>query len=240
MQLIPSIDIMDGSVVRLSKGDPSTMKGYNTSPLKAALEWQAQGAEYVHIIDLDAALGRTPNTAIVKEITAELTVPVQIGGGIRSYEKAAHLLDQGIDRVILGSMAIKKPEETVRLIESYGPNRVVIALDHRNGFIAIQGWQETTEERLDDVLAMYRKSGFKWFLVTNVNTDGMFTGPDVETFSRIASRGNIIASGGVSGLSDLTCLADIGVEAVVVGKAFYEGRFTVTDALNAIREAGEC
>lgn len=240
MQLIPAIDIMDGSVVRLTKGDPSTRKGYDTSPLKAALEWQTQGAEYVHIIDLDAALGRTPNTAVVKEIATKLSVPVQVGGGIRSYEKAASLLDQGIDRVILGSMAIKKPEETVRLIESYGPDRVVIALDHRNGFIAIHGWQETTEERLDDVLARYRESGFKWFLVTNVDTDGMFTGPDVETLGRIASRGNIIASGGVSCLSDLTRLAGVGVEAVVVGKALHEGRFTVTDALNAIKEAVEC
>jgi len=240
MQLIPAIDVMDGSVVRLTKGDPSTRKGYDTSPLKAALDWQAQGAEYVHVIDLDAALGRTPNTAVVKEIATKLSVPVQVGGGIRSYEKAEGLLDDGIDRVILGSMAIKKPEETVRLIESYGPDRVVIALDHRNGFIAIQGWQETTEERLDDVLARYRESGFKWFLVTNVDTDGMFTGPDVETLGRIASRGNIIASGGVSCLSDLTLLAGIDVDAVVVGKALYEGRFTVTDALAVIKEAVEC
>jgi len=240
MQFIPAIDIMDSSVVRLTKGDPSTRKGYDISPLAAALDWQAQGAEYIHIIDLDAALGKTPNTAMIKEIASKLDVPVQVGGGIRSYEKAASLLDEGIDRIILGSMAIKNPEEALRLLESYGPDRIVIALDHRNGLIAIQGWQETTEERLDDMLAKYTESEFKWFLVTNIDTDGMFTGPDVETFNRIAAKGSIIASGGVSQLSDLTRLAGIGVKAVVVGKALYEERFTMRDALKTIREAREC
>ena len=240
MQLIPAIDIMGGSVVRLTKGDPASRKGYDMSPLTAALEWQAQGAEYIHIIDLDAALRKTPNTGIIKEIASKLDVPIQVGGGIQSFEKAARLLDQGIDRVILGSMAIKKPEETLKLIESYGPDRVVIALDHRDGLITIQGWQETTEERLDDVMAKYTKSGFDWFLVTNVDTDGMFTGPDVETLGRITAKGSIIASGGISGLSDLTQLNGIGVKAVVVGKALYEGRFTVVDALRTIREAVEC
>lgn len=240
MQLIPAIDIMGGSVVRLTKGDPASRKGYDMSPLTAALEWQAQGAEYIHIIDLDAALGKTPNTGMIKEIASKLDVPIQVGGGIQSFEKAARLLDQGIDRVILGSMAIKKPEETLKLIESYGPDRVVIALDHRDGLITIQGWQETTEERLDDVMAKYTKSGFDWFLVTNVDTDGMFTGPDVETLGRITAKGSIIASGGISGLSDLTQLNGIGVKAVVVGKALYEGRFTVVDALRTIREAVEC
>lgn len=240
MQLIPAIDIMGGSVVRLTKGDPASRKGYDMSPLTAALEWQAQGAEYIHIIDLDAALGKTPNTGIIKEIASKLDAPIQVGGGIQSFEKAARLLDQGIDRVILGSMAIKKPEETLKLIESYGPDRVVIALDHRDRLITIQGWQENTEERLDDVMAKYTKSGFDWFLVTNVDTDGMFTGPDVETLGRITAKGSIIASGGISGLSDLAQLNGIGVKAVVVGKALYEGRFTVVDALRTIREAVEC
>lgn len=240
MQLIPAIDILDGSVVRLTKGDPSTRKDYDTSPLAAALKWQTQGAEYIHIIDLDAALGRTPNTAMIKEIAFKLDVPVQVGGGIRSYKKAAYLLDEGIDRVILGSMAIRDQRETRKLLTSYGPERLVIALDHRNGLIAIQGWQETTEKKLDDVLAKYTESGFKWFLVTNIDTDGMFTGPDVETLGRIAARGSIIASGGVSGLPDLTQLAGIGVKAVVIGKALYEGRFTVVDALRVIRGAVEC
>ena len=240
MQLIPAIDIIGGSVVRLTKGDPASRKGYDMRPLTAALEWQAQGAEYIHIIDLDAALGKTPNTGMIKEIASKLDVPIQVGGGIQSFEKAARLLDQGIDRVILGSMAIKKPEETLKLIEFYGPDRVVIALDHRDGLITIQGWQETTEERLDDVMAKYTKSGFDWFLVTNVDTDGMFTGPDVETLGRLTAKGSIIASGGISGLSDLTQLNGIGVKAVVVGKALYEGRFTVVDALRTIREAVEC
>ena len=240
MQFIPAIDLMDGSVVRLTKGVESTRKGYDLSPIEAALEWRRQGAECIHVIDLDAAFGKTPNTEVIKEIVDRLDVPVQLGGGIRSYEKAAELLDGGVDRVILGSMPIKKPDETRKLLENYGPERVVIALDHRNGLITIQGWQEPTTERLDEVLDRYVESGFKWFLVTNVDTDGMFTGPDTETFKRIASKASIIASGGVSQLTDLTSLVEIGVEGVVVGKALYEERFTVTDALRVITEAESC
>lgn len=236
MQFIPAIDLMDGSVVRLTKGEESTRKGYDTSPMDAALDWQRQGAKYIHIIDLDAAFGKTPNTDLILEIVDKLKVPIQLGGGIRSYESATELLDKGVGRVILGSMAIRKPEETLWLLEDYGPERVVIALDHRNGLIAIQGWQETTEVKLDYVLDKYVEAGFKWFIVTNVDTDGMFTGPDVETFNRIASKASIIASGGISQLSDLIKLTEIGVEGVVVGKALYEGRFTVTDAIKEIRK----
>ena len=240
MQFIPAIDLMDGSVVRLTKGEESTRNGYDTSPMDAALDWQRQGSKYIHIIDLDAAFGKTPNTDLILEIVDKLKVPIQLGGGIRSYESATELLDKGVGRVILGSMAIRKPEETLWLLEDYGPERVVIALDHRNGLIAIQGWQETTEVKLDYVLDKYVEAGFKWFIVTNVDTDGMFTGPDVETFNRIASKARIIASGGVSQLSDLTELTEIGVEGVVVGKALYEGRFTVSDAINTIKEARKC
>lgn len=240
MQFIPAIDLMNGSVVRLTKGEESTRKRYDTSPMDAALDWQRQGAEYIHIIDLDAAFGKTPNTELIMEIVDKLNVPVQLGGGIRSYEKATELLDNGVGRVILGSMPIKKPEETLWLLEDYGPERVVIALDHRNDLITIQGWQETTEARLDYVLDKYAESGFKWFIVTNVDTDGMFTGPDIETFNRISSKASIIASGGVSKLSDLTRLTEIGVEGVVVGKALYEGRFTVSDAIETIKESKKC
>ena len=240
MQFIPAIDLMDGSVVRLTKGKESTRKGYDTSPMDAALDWQQQGAKYIHIIDLDAAFGKTPNTDLILKIVDKLNVPIQLGGGIRSYESATELLDRGVSRVILGSMAIRKPEETLWLLEDYGPERVVIALDHRNGLIAIQGWQETTEVKLDYMLDKYVEAGFKWFIVTNVDTDGMFTGPDVETFNRIASKASIIASGGISQLSDLIELTEIGVDGVVVGKALYEGRFTVSDAINTIKETRKC
>ena len=240
MQFIPAIDLMDGSVVRLTKGEESTRKSYDTSPMDAALDWQQQGAEYIHIIDLDAAFGKTPNTELIVQIVDKLDVPVQMGGGLRSYEKAAELLNKGISRIILGSMPIKKPDETMKLLEDYGPERVVISLDHRNGLITIKGWQEATEKRIDDVLELYVELGFKWFIVTNVDTDGMFSGPDVETFTRISSKASLIASGGVSQLSDLTSLMETEVKGVVVGKALYEGRFTVSDALDTIKEGRNC
>lgn len=236
MQFIPAIDLMDGSVVRLTKGVESTSKVYKQKPKETAVEWQRQGAEYIHIIDLDAAFGKKPNTKLILDIAGEIEVPIQMGGGIRSYEKAVELLDNGIGRVILGSMPIRKPEETLRLLKDYGPERVVIALDHRNGLITISGWQEATEERVDDVLERYVELGFKWFIVTNVDTDGMFSGPDVETFIRISSKASVIASGGVSKLSDLTKLTETEVKGVVVGKALYEGRFTVKDAIKEIKK----
>lgn len=237
MQIIPAIDIMDGQLVRLTKGDPSTRQGYGTSdPYTAASDWARQGAALIHIIDLDAALGKTPNTEKILRICEAIDTPLQVGGGIRSIESASRLLDGGIERIILGSLPIKKPDETRMLLEKYDSERIVIALDHKEGFLMVKGWQEATKHRLKEALDGFKAQGYTRFLVTNIDHDGTLLGPDCKTYTEIATDTKIIASGGVSTLSDIKNLTETGVESVVIGKALYENRFTLRQA----QEAAHC
>ena len=236
VQIIPAIDIMDGQLVRLTKGDPSTKQGYQTkNPMEAAKEWAQQDAEMIHIIDLDAALGKTPNTEEILRITEEVDTSLQVGGGIRSLETARRLLDGGVERIILGSMPIKSPDETRILLDEYGSDRVVIALDHKYGYLLVKGWQESTKHKLNDALSGFTEQGYQWFLVTNIDHDGTLEGPDIATYEEISTRANIIASGGVSSLDDIQRLKQTGVQAVVVGKALYMNRFTLAEAKEAAR-----
>lgn len=235
MQVIPAIDIMDGQLVRLTKGDPETKESYSvTSPVEAAVEWKNRGAELVHIIDLDAALGKQSNTETILEIAK--MVPLQVGGGIRSVETAKKMLDGGVQRIILGSMPVKAPEEARKLLNEYGSERIVVALDHKNGFLMVKGWQESTKYTLKGSLEDFKKQGYTRFLVTNIDHDGTMKGPDTETYREISKSAQIIASGGVSNLKDIETLQETGVESVVVGKALYMHRFTLEEAA----EAAQC
>ena len=235
MQVIPAIDIMDNQLVRLTKGDPTTKESYSvTNPAIAAQMWNSKGAELVHIIDLDAAFGKESNTEAILEIAK--MVPLQVGGGIRTVEMARRLLDGGVKRVILGSMPVKAPEDARKLLSEYGSERIVIALDHNNGFLMVKGWQESTEHSLNESLMDFKKQGYTWFLVTNIDHDGALNGPDTETYTRISGKARIIASGGVSSIKDIKALTETGVESVVVGKALYTEQFTLEEAM----EAGQC
>lgn len=235
MQVIPAIDIMDKQLVRLTKGDPKTKESYNvTSPAEAANKWKNNGADLVHIIDLDAALGKEPNTETILEIAEN--VSLQVGGGIRTVETGRRLLDGGVKRVILGSMPIKAPEEAKKLLSMYGSDRIVIALDHRKGLLMVKGWQESTEHSLMDSLDDFKEQGYTRFLVTNIDHDGVMTGPDTETYARISGKAKIIASGGVSSVQDIKSLTETGVESVVVGKALYLEKFNLKEAM----EAAQC
>ena len=232
VQVIPAIDIMDHQLVRLTKGDPATKESYSvTSPAEAAQMWMNKGAELVHIIDLDAALGKEPNTETILEIAK--MVPLQVGGGIRSIETAKNLLEGGVKRVILGSMPIKEPEEARKLLSEYDSERIVIALDHKNGYLMVKGWQESTKHSLMDSLDNFKNQGYQRFLVTNIDHDGAMNGPDIETYARISDRARIIASGGVSSIQDIKALTETGVESVVVGKALYTEQFTLEEAMEA-------
>jgi len=234
MQVIPAIDIMDKQLVRLTKGDPKTKESYTvTSPAEAANKWKNNGADLVHIIDLDAALGKEPNTDTILEIAEN--VSLQVGGGIRKIETARRLLDRGVKRVILGSMPIKAPEEAKELLSMHGSDRIVIALDHRKGLLMVKGWQESTEHSLMDSLDDFKKQGYTRFLVTNIDHDGVMSGPDTDTYARISGKAKIIASGGVSSIQDIKVLTKTGVESVVVGKALYLEKFTLGEALEAAR-----
>ena len=237
MQIIPAIDILDSQLVRLTKGDPSTKESYRTSnPAEAAVEWARRGAEMIHIIDLDAALGKNPNTDMILGITQEVDTPIQVGGGIRSIEVAEKLLDGGVERIILGSLPIKEPETALKILNKYSSDRVIIALDHKNGNLMVQGWQQTTEHKLGESLQAFTQQGYEWFLVTDINQDGTLDGPDCKTYNEIACSGKIIASGGVGSLEDIRRLKETGVEAAVIGKALYLNQFSLEEAM----EAAEC
>jgi phosphoribosylformimino-5-aminoimidazole carboxamide ribotide isomerase len=235
VQVIPAIDIMDRQLVRLTKGDPETKESYTiTSPAEAVREWVSRGAELVHIIDLDAALGKLPNTETLLEI-AEQGISIQVGGGIRTIESAKQLLDNGVQRVILGSMPIKAPQEAEKLLEEYGSERIVVALDHKNDYLMVKGWQESTKRTLKGSLAAFKAQGYARFLVTNIDKDGTMKGPDTETYREISGYAKVIASGGVSTIQDIKALKETGVESVVVGKALYLKRFTLEEAQEAAR-----
>ena len=236
MQIIPAIDIMDGKLVRLTKGLPLTKQQYSiTDPLEAAKIWENEGAERIHIIDLDAALNRITNTDLILKIAKSISASLQVGGGIRSIKKAKLLLDEGVERIILGSMPIKYPEWAQKLLEIYEPERIIIALDHKKNILHVNGWQKSTEYDLFDMLQNLKNIGFQLFLVTNINHDGTLSGPDFKTYSELSSKARILASGGVGTLEDIMKLSRIGLDSVVIGKAFYENRFTLHEAKEAVR-----
>jgi phosphoribosylformimino-5-aminoimidazole carboxamide ribotide isomerase len=235
MMLIPAVDIMGGKVVRLTRGDPGTKKDYDRfgDPVSVARLWKEQGAEWVHVIDLDAALGRGKNTVTIMEILKETEASCQVGGGIRSVDAAMKMLEAGVGRIILGSMAIRSPETIETLIGEYGSERIVVSLDHEGGEILINGWKTGSDLDLESAMTKFKDLNVHRFLVTGVDRDGTLLGPDVEVFKKLAGKANVIAAGGIGSLVDIQELRETGVEAAVVGRALYEGRFTLPQAISS-------
>ena len=234
MMVIPAIDLIAGKVVRLKKGDSREMSTYTRfgDPIAVARRWEEEGAEYLHVVDLDAALSKGDNKTLIMRIVEESSVPVQAGGGIRSLSYAKELLENGVDRVMLGSLAIERPEIVEDLLEDWGKERVMIALDHADGRVLYKGWKKTTNIDIMEALGAYIARGAEWFLVTAVEKDGTMTGPSLGTLERMADvDARIVAAGGVGDLEDLALIRDTGVDAAVVGKALYEERFTLREAI---------
>jgi len=240
VELIPSIDIMKGKVVRLERGDPSTQKRYERlgTPLAVALQWEAEGAKRIHVVDLDAALGLGSNTSMITEIVHSTSTPIQVGGGIRTVEAARSLFKEGVDRVVLGSMAFENPVSLVTLLREYGPNHVVVALDHIDGRVVVHGWKKSVQLDVDEALETVMAKGVRICLVTSVDRDGLLQGPDIGTLSRLTRHGEaeLLASGGVACIEDLDRLKKVGVRGVIIGKALCEGVFTLQGALNHVKE----
>jgi len=241
MQLIPAIDLMSGKIVRLTKGKAETAKCYEDqfgSPLQAAERWRSEGAGKLHIIDLDAAFSIGDNRAIIAEITRNISLPIQVGGGIRSFEVAEKLLKVGVAQVILGSLAFSDPAIIPKILKRFGPDAVIVALDNRDGRIMVEGWQAETAMTVDDALQKYIELGVCHFLITSIAQDGMLSGPDLQTLSAATLYPNakIIAAGGIGSIGDLAALKEIDVEGAVIGKALYERRFTLKQALEKIGE----
>jgi len=240
MEIIPAIDLMNGKVVRLLKGDPTTRKIYEHlgDPVTVAQRWESEGARYLHVIDLDAALGLGNNTATIGDIVNAVEIPVQVGGGIRNIDVAENYLNMGVDRIILGSLAFKDPSQVREIIKGYGSKHVVIALDNLRGQVVVKGWKAPTRFNVDEAISMFSPLGIKFFLVTSVARDGTLKGPDFSTLNELCNlqKVHIIAAGGISSLQDLISLKKIGVYGVVIGKALYEGKIQLRDALKVIRE----
>jgi phosphoribosylformimino-5-aminoimidazole carboxamide ribotide isomerase len=240
MKIIPAIDLIQRKVVRLTKGDPNQATFYDSmgTPVDIAKKWQQQGASRLHIIDLDAAFGKPDNLQSVTEIANATNLPLQVGGGIRSVEAVERLLNAGIQHVILGSLAIRDPAAVTELQKKYGADRIIVALDHRNGNVMIGGWTSGADVSLIDALAMYVRLGAKTFLITSITRDGTLSGPDLETMEDACNYpgAEVIAAGGIGSLRDLAALKRIGASGVVVGKALYEGRFSLKEAIETLEK----
>jgi phosphoribosylformimino-5-aminoimidazole carboxamide ribotide isomerase len=235
MILYPAIDVMEGKAVRLVKGDFEDKKVYDEDPLEAASRWVGEGAEHLHVVDLDGARAGEPvNLEHVRRIAGELGVPVQLGGGLRSLESIARALEAGAERVILGTAAFTDPELLDEALREW-PGRVMVSVDTRGGRVTTAGWTETTDLTAKAVIAALQERGVERVVYTNVDRDGMLEGPDVQEIKGIAEavQGNLVYSGGIGALADLEDLQALGqasLRGVIVGKALYEGRFTVAEA----------
>jgi len=236
--LIPAIDILGGKIVRLSRGDPKTAKVYEHfgGPLEAAKRWREEGAGKLHIIDLDAAFGIGNNQDAISEIAANIALPIQVGGGIRNFKKAVSLFKTGVSQVILGSLAFSDQSAIVKIQGEFGTKSVIVALDNENGRIMVEGWKTATALNVKEALEKFTKLDVKWFLITSIVQDGMLSGPDIQTLSEASNFPNakVIAAGGIGSIDDLIALKQIDVEGVVIGKALYEGRFTLHEAIKTI------
>lgn len=235
--LLPAVDVADGQAVRLVQGEAGTETGYG-DPLAAALDWQRGGAEWLHLVDLDAAFGKGSNAAQLAEVTEHLTslgVQVELSGGIRDDESLKRSLGTGAARVNLGTAALENPEWTERVIKEYG-DRVAVGLDVRGTTLAARGWTKEGGD-LWEVLDRLNEAGCSRYVVTDVTKDGMLSGPNVELLLQVAARTDapVIASGGISSLDDLAELrkyVNAGIEGSIVGKALYNGNFTLPQALD--------
>ena len=236
MKLYPAIDILGGNAVRLIKGDFDARRVYDEDPLSAARGWTEAGARFLHVVDLDGAkTGEPVNLEQLRRIVGELEVPVQYGGGLRSSRAVNDALDAGAARVILGTAAFTDPDLLRTALDAHGPGRVLVSVDVRGGRVATAGWTQTGELGTEAVLERLHESGVRELVYTNVDRDGMLEGPDLEEVRLVAAavRGEVIYSGGIGKLADLEGLAELreaSLTGVIVGKALYEGRFTVGEA----------
>jgi phosphoribosylformimino-5-aminoimidazole carboxamide ribotide isomerase len=240
MMIIPAIDLMQGKVVRLSRGDPATAKYYEQwgTPVQVALKWKNEGASRLHLIDLDAAFGAGDNKTVVAEVAKASCLPIQVGGGIRTKAQAEKLLEIGVNHVILGALAFSDFHVIPKLQQKFGSDSVIVALDNKRDKVMVEGWKTETDFTLWVALEKFINLGVTTFLITSINQDGMLQGPDLETLSKACTYhgAKVIAAGGIGSLSDLVALKQVGVEGVVVGKALYESKFTLREAIETVKE----
>lgn len=230
MNIYPAIDIIDGKCVRLTEGDYDQKTIYADDPVQMAKQFQETGMTYLHVVDLDGAKsGIAENSRLIKNIVQNCELKVEVGGGIRDIETVKDYLDTGADRVILGSRAVKDPEFLQTCLDQFGAEKIVFGLDLKDQKVAVSGWQEVEEIPVEEFLANYQG---KHVLVTDVAKDGRLEGPNFSLYINLMQAFpdlNFIASGGVARLEDIQKLQEIGIQDVIVGKAIYEGKITLSD-----------
>ena len=237
MRIIPAIDIIDGKCVRLVQGDYAQKTVYNENPLEVARSFEDAGLTHLHLVDLDGAkAGKVVSWQVIETVTRGTSLKVDFGGGIKTTDEVKRLIDFGISQVNLGSIAVKDPEKITGWIQEFGADKIILSADVKNEMISIDGWQQNSTINIVTFLRGYIQRGIENVTCTDISTDGMLTGPNIELYKKILlsfPQLHLIASGGVSSLEDLYELKQIGADGVIVGKAIYEGRIALAD-LNKI------
>ena len=238
LNIFPAIDMRGGKCVRLFKGDYAQETIYGESPFEMAKSFADAGATFVHMVDLDGAKdGSRVHAADVIRVAKELPIQVQIGGGIRSEADVAYYLENGVDRVIIGSLAIREPELVVAMIAKFGAEKIVIGLDAKDGMVATHGWLETSDKSAVEVGKYFVENGAKYFIFTDIATDGTLQGPNIKANELLANETNaqVIVSGGMSNLQDIQAVKkaaqNSSINGVIIGKALYTNQFTLKEAL---------
>ena len=235
MKIIPAIDLMEGNVVRLTKGDPEKKTIYSDNPVQIAKKWEDNGADMLHIVDLDATLSQGSNFPIIEKISNQVSIPIQIAGGLRDADKISSGL-KFAKRAVIGTVAMEltnsQESERISWLEDIDKNKLVISVDHLSGEIVTHGWKKTTGIKLIDAINEFVKRGFNEFLMTNVAKDGTLEGPDIDNLIQVCKINgiNIISSGGVSSLDDLKNIKKCNPYGVILGKALYENLISIEEA----------
>ncbi|NMA83089.1 MAG: 1-(5-phosphoribosyl)-5-[(5-phosphoribosylamino)methylideneamino]imidazole-4-carboxamide isomerase [Epulopiscium sp.] len=226
MRIYPAIDIKNGNCVRLKQGKFNEITIYDEDPLQTALKWAECGATYLHLVDLDGALvGNTVNLEVIKKIAQKISIPIQLGGGIRTMASIEQKLSLGIQRVILGTVAIQDPSFVKEAIRRFGKDHIVVGIDAKDGKVAIEGWEKVSPFSAVETCLQMKEIGVETIIYTDISKDGMLSGPNVEATKNLIEQTNmnIIASGGVTNIGDLKALQQIQVEGAIIGKALYQG-----------------
>lgn len=237
MLVIPAIDIKEGRCVRLRQGIFSQQTIYSHDPVEVAVSFQSLGARRLHIVDLDGAKsGDAKNASVIENMLTKIKIPIQLGGGIRSFEAIEAWLTLGVDRVVIGTLAVVRPEMFKMSLNEFGAHRIILAVDARDGVVAVDGWQKTTGLSAIELAIKFKEFGLERILYTDILRDGMISGLNLPAIERVAVKTGlrVIASGGVASKQDLDALRKLqpfGVESVVVGRALYEGRIALQEVL---------
>lgn len=234
MQLYPAIDMKNGQCVRLRQGAFKDITIYSDAPEKVAAHWQEKGASFLHLVDLDGALaGYSVNEEVIRRIADTVSIPIEIGGGIRSGGAVERMLGLGVRRVIIGTKAVEHPEFLRDMVRTFGEEAIVAGVDAKDGMVAVEGWEKVSSLTARDLCLTMKEYGVRHIVYTDISRDGMLSGPNVEATRKLTEETglDIIASGGVSCMEDLKCLHEAGIRGAIIGKALYENRIDLAEAV---------